>query len=122
MPKKKTTKKTVAKATKVETPKVEVPKVAIPNKDRTEVLEAKIKELEAKIEEKRMEIAKEIPIPVTLEGETEGFKVPSLTTLKRVYTKAEVQRGIDAHKIANPVKYKRKVATGEFARKLKNAK
>ena len=107
---------------KEKAPKVEAPKVETPNKKRTEVLEKEIRDLQAKIEVNRDEIAKEIPIPSILKGSEEGFKEPSLATHERVISKTEMKRIIEAYKVSNPKKYKQKVASGELDKKLRRAR
>ncbi len=102
--------------------KVVVAKIETSNKKSIAVLEEDIKELQVKIDTKKDEIAKNVPTPVTLKGETEGFKEPSLATHYRVHTKTEMKRIIEAYKLSNPKKYKQKVASGELDKKLRKAK
>jgi len=102
--------------------KVVVVKPEKPAKKRSEALEADIGILEARIKGIKDEIAKEIPAPVNLKGDTDGFKEPSLATMHNVHTRADMKRIVEAFKIANPRKYALKKSSGELDRKLREAK
>jgi len=106
--------------------KAKLPTPEVKESEVIEALKVELKLLQVQVEENRVKTIEEIREansqrkPDVLEPVVEGFKNPSISTMRTVYTKAQYKQLMANYKKQNPAKYKLKEV--ELERKLKEMK
>jgi len=113
------------KAEKEVKPKLPTPE-PVKESEVIEALKVELKLLQVQVEENRVKTIEEIREanskrePDVLEPVVEGFKNPSISTMRTVYTKEQYKKLMASYKKQNPAKYKLKEV--ELEAKLKRLK